>query len=32
MAAMREFISRFGLFVLALAVLTALGCASLGIR
>jgi hypothetical protein len=29
---MREFLTRFGLFVLALAVLTALGCASLGIR
>ena len=29
---MREFFTRFGIFVLALAVLTALGCASLVIR
>ncbi len=29
---MRDFLSRCGLFLLALAVLTALGCASLGIR
>ena len=29
---MREFITRCGVFLLALAVLTALGCASLGVR
>jgi len=29
---MREFLTRCGLFLLALAILTALGCASLGIR
>ena len=29
---MRDFAKRFGLFVFALVVLTALGCASLGIR
>ena len=29
---MREFVTRFSLFVVALVILTALGCASLGIR
>ncbi len=29
---MREFVTRMGLFLLALAVLTAIGCASLGLR